>query len=533
MKKYILPIIGLMTLQSAWIISSCNDDDPAGNPNNPDAGSINAYFSSMPEWDNSEPAEVPDEPVDGDFRLIESNIPYLCPTVKDNLVKSFDKIIAVGTNNGKIWPGALIEGNSLSTGDLKLINIGRAPMTINVDLPITTTFREIEEPNSVSVQQAISEMQVEAGDLEEGSQAGAGVMHFEVSEASSFEQSMLSLGVSGGFTEPQSQVGIEASTNVSHERSVKTHTVVAKFFQEKFTVRIADDLIPEPVDFFSKSVRLEDLQALDDEGIIGVDNIPIYIESVTYGRIMLFSMKSTDVENSNELSAALKASMSDYVNGEATITDRQRTIIRTSQTTIFVAGGSEEGANKAIAGLNWSSFFEPTSVSQTVPVAFTVRTMNGKQQVKLIESIFFEKRQNCQAPTSYDIKVTMNKAELKSGVCLACVYSAKIKSDGAILNDPIAAGTIHGVWNGPEIGSGEMSLNGSEIGSSVEVLSGYCTAGWSPAGCVFQQYANLKTTAYNWPYTKLTVGNTQLTHTISEAFRTFEFSYTIRKVANY
>lgn len=217
----------------------------------------------------------------------------------------------------------------------------------------------------------------------------------------------------------------------------------------------------------------------------------------------------------------------------ATITDRQKTIIRNSETSIFVAGGGEEGANQAIASLNWSSFFKPTTVSETVPIAFTVRTLNGKQQVKLTESVFFEKRQNCQAPVSYDIKVTLTKAELKSGVCLLCAYSAQVKKNGAILNDPIAAGHVVGVWSGPELGSGELSLNGSTDGSSLEILSGYCTAGIGPGTCAIQHFANLETTAYHWPYNGLLVGNTVLKHTITEAFRTFEFTYTIRKVANY
>ncbi|MDZ7606442.1 MAG: thiol-activated cytolysin family protein [Cyclobacteriaceae bacterium] len=314
--------VAIQTMLFIVLITSIRCSTEEGIDGNPNTPLINAHLSNLPDWNNETPAPLPDEIVNNNFIRTENNTPYKYDIVKRNMTKSTSPIIAVGTNQGKMWPGALIQGRSLETGDLELINTKRAPITINVDLPINTTFREIATPNSVTLQQAISEMQIEAGQLEDGKQAGAGTMNFEVVEASSFEQSMLSLGISGGFTDPQSQVGLDASANVSHTRSVRTHTIAARFVQQKFTVRLADDLIPTASDFFSDDMTFEELEALSSDW--GEGNIPLYIESVTYGRILIFTMESTEVNDAEELSVALKASMDDYANAGGSIDQMQQ-----------------------------------------------------------------------------------------------------------------------------------------------------------------------------------------------------------------
>jgi len=523
-KKITIQIILLLVLVTS--IQCSKEDAVVGNPN---AKLINDHLADLPDWNNETTLPLADEIVNNNFVRTENNTPYKYDIVKRNMTNSTAKIIAVGTNSGKMWPGALIQGKSLEAGDLELINTKRAPITINVDLPINKTFREIETPNSVTIQQAISEMQVEAGQLEEGSQSGAGTMDFEVVEASTFEQSMLSLGISGGFTDPESQVGLDASANVSHNRSIKTHTVAARFVQEKFTVRLADDLIPTASDFFSDDMTLQEIEALSSDW--GEDNIPMYIESVTYGRILIFTMESTEVNDAQVLSAALTASMDDYVKAGGSIDDTQKEILSNSTTKIFSAGGTEEGANAAIASLDWSKFFVPAPVSTTVPIAFTIRTLNGKKTVKIHDNIFFELRDHFRAPKSYDIKVTLNEATLTKGICAACYYTSRFKEDGSATSSVLAAGQIYLVWNAGSVG-GTSSTTGKSAGSSFEIISGYCTNP-APGYCAIQDLINKKSNSYSWPYTDLVSGNTNLTVTINENFRALVFKYTIRKTANY
>ncbi len=524
----------LMTilLLVAGLVGCSSEDDDNVTPVNPDAADINAYFEALPEWDNTPPEAAADKVVNPELILHENNTPYKCQVLEKNLVESLEKIISVGTNQGKVWPGALVEGNSLATGDLKLINLGRAPITITADLPISEASTVIEEPNSVTVGDAINEFKIAAGNLEEGSQAGAGIMNFEVNEAASFHQSMLSLGISGGFTEPQSQVGLDASASVSTERGVSTHTVAARFVQEKFTVRIADDLISGTSGFFAQDVSMEDVKALEASGKWGGDNIPLYIESVTYGRILIFTTESTRAESADALSAALNASMANYVEGGGELTDAQRTILDNSTTRIYSAGGTEEGANAVIAGLDWSKFFVAAPVSTTVPIAFTVRTLGGRQTVRLNDSAIFQTRNDCQAPVSYDITVTLEEAVLDGGVCLNCKYTSRMKEGAEVISTPFAFGSIFGVW---EAGSSSRvyTMSGFDNTSSFELTSGYCNT-VAPGGyCAIQDYKNKRSHSYSWPYQNLVSGNTYLEFNISETFSTIRFKYKIRKTPNY
>lgn len=393
---------------------------------NPEAESINDFIGNLADWETKNVEEKAPVVLSDVMVPKPGGDAYKCQTIAKNLVRTFQDIIAVETNFGIIWPGALIQGSTLAEGELKTINIKRAPITVQIDIPLNEGSKKIDVPNSVTVQQAISDFQIAAGEMPEGSQSGAGVMNFSVEEASSFDQSMLAMGISGGFTEPQSQVGLEASANVSVERSYREHTVIAKFVQQMFTVRIADDLIEQPVDFFAPDVILSDLKALESNGSIGTENVPLYIESVTYGRIMLFTMKSTNASSGSSLSVALQASMADYANGGASLTDEQREMLENTTTTIFSAGGTKEAANAAIASLNWSEFFKAAPATTAVPISFVAKTLNGKKIVKIVDYADYVERDNCKAPSSYDITVTWPNNDYtglcKGGLCPQQVF---------------------------------------------------------------------------------------------------------------
>ena len=498
---------------------------------NPEADDINDFISQLPDWKNESIGQN-DSVFIEDVIIPEAGVPYQCDIYEKTLVRSLQNIVSVETNFGIIWPGALIQGNTLESGELQPIGIARSPITIQTDMPITETYKEIENPNSVSVQQAISDFQIAAGQMPEGSEPGAGLMNFSVEEVASFKQAMLAMGISGGFTEPQSQVGLEASASVSVERSYSEHTVIAKFVQEMFTVRLADDLLPEPSDFFASDVGLKSFQELENKGELSEDNIPLYVESVTYGRIMLFTMTSTNVSSARELSTALKASMEDYLKGGASMSNEQEEILRESTTTIFSAGGTKEAANAAIASLNWSEFFKAAPATTAIPISFVAKTLNGKKIVRIIDNAVYNQRSSCREPSSYNIKITLDKVTLTNGVCVGCPYNSTVKVDGNFLPSPLASGYILGVWNGPEIG-GEYLITNKEIGSSIEIISGYCTAIFSPVTCAVQDLVNKQSTIYRHPFSNLISGNNKLKHTINEAFRTLEFEYTVRKTVNY
>ena len=406
---------------------------------------VNTFFSSTPSWTTEE--LIPDEDqfianveVKGD----NQNENYECPVFERNMVTTIRNFVSVGTNFGTIWPGALIQGKSLETGSLKPLSVGqkRAPITLTMNLVLNQTSVTID-PNSANAQQAISDFMIAAGNMPEG--VGTGTMNFRIEEATTFEQSMRQMGVSAGFTEPQSNVGLEGSLNVSKSRSSKTHTVVARFVQEMFTVRVADDLIQSPADFFSSDFSASDLEELEKKGEIGAENIPIYIESVTYGRIMLFSLESQTVESANKLEAALAATMDKYAKAGGELEDGHEEIFSTASYKIFSAGGTGDAANAMIGNLDWSKFFVDSPASTAVPISFVAKTVKDKKPVDLVFNLKYEIRDNCnileiiQPPAPevdyYEITVEWTNTD-NSGLCFggsgvfgSCSPSAYVKLD--------------------------------------------------------------------------------------------------------
>jgi hypothetical protein len=219
-----------------------------------------------------------------------------------------------------------------------------------------------------------------------------------------------------------------------------------------FTIRVADDLIATPADFFAEDFTAEDLAALESSGAMGADNVPLYIESVTYGRIMLFSMESKSVSSVNELSAALEASMADYANVGGELSDEHEAIFSTATHKIFSAGGTDAAANAAVANLDWSKFFVESSASTAVPISFVAKTLKGKKVVSLVQSETFQRRDNCsliEVPgpedvTSYDVTVTWTATE-NTGLCFgggtygSCAPAAFVTLERDLIGTPLTA----------------------------------------------------------------------------------------------
>jgi hypothetical protein len=388
------------------VFIQCSKED-LGVINNPEASSINEHIQLFSNWtDQTVPMEW--DSLVGTVELHNDvGVPETCDKYRSAISVSKDEIISVGTNFGKIWPGALIEGNSLEGGDLKLINIDRAPVTINTNLPINQTYREIENPNSVTVQQVISEMQIESGLMPEGAQAGAGIMDTRIEEYSTFLQAMLSMGINGGFTEPETKIKLSGEADGSIEFQYYTHSVIAKFVQSAFTVRLADDLLETPADFFANTVTMEDIKKLESNGTMSSNNVPLYIESVTYGRFLLLSVTSTNVESAAKLNSALSASWDQYAEAGGELSAEFKAALDSKTAKVFSAGGSEEGANAVASSLDWSKFFVEAPVTTAVPISFVARTLNGKKKVVLVDNAIYDHRGNCEIPSKIRIRVDL------------------------------------------------------------------------------------------------------------------------------
>ncbi|MBK8245979.1 MAG: thiol-activated cytolysin family protein [Gemmatimonadetes bacterium] len=305
-------LLRLTALAGLSVLAACGTDSTGpdgGIPKSPDAAKIESIITALPGVGRQHAVPtgtgrpsggVPAGSPGSDF------MDYKCDVSNLNTVKPFNRVLSAGSNLSNLYPGALIEGKTLRGGSPAVItSLARAPMTLRISLPLGNQSIEVKDVNSVTMAQAIADLQ-RRGATEQGvKDVILANMVFELTEANTFDQSMTAVGVSAGYSNPLKGIDASGNINSSNTRSVKTNSVVVKFVQEMYTINVAEDLLPKGSDFFAASVREADLQALVASGKFGPDNIPLYIESITYGRALFFSARSTDVIDVNELKAAM------------------------------------------------------------------------------------------------------------------------------------------------------------------------------------------------------------------------------------
>ena len=105
-RKSLLFLIGFI-----FLYSSCSD--PKVDPElkgNPDAQSINTYFSQIPGWKIDEINTVESTTIHDSLVVAgeDDNSTYMCSLLEQKVTSTIKEFISVGTNFGKIWPGALL-----------------------------------------------------------------------------------------------------------------------------------------------------------------------------------------------------------------------------------------------------------------------------------------------------------------------------------------------------------------------------------------------------------------------------------------
>ena len=315
-----------------------------GNP------TINAYINKLPAWQTpvikSTDARNPED-LQGSFN--SGNQKYDCTTEEKNISKNYEDIIHAGINSDVLYPGALLQGKGISTGVFDSVRLERSPITLTIDLNIENPSIKIDNPTTANMRNAISEL-IRSADTRLGEiDVLPGKVSYEREEAHTFEQALTSIGISAGYK--GAFAAIDADFNFGAGREVNSHTIVVRFFQPMFTISFDETSIQKPKDFFADSVTRKDLKIESTSGRIGSDNLPVYVKSVTYGRMLFYTLTSQQTSSYQELEAAVSAVYGAF-SGGANLTDQQHSTLTNSRTRLMAFGGSQSAALAAIADLN-------------------------------------------------------------------------------------------------------------------------------------------------------------------------------------
>ncbi|MDA9089526.1 thiol-activated cytolysin family protein [Maribacter arcticus] len=190
-------------------------------------------------------------------------------------------------NANVIWPGNLIQGNTINDGLPTAITVKRGIGTITIDLANATGLATsppivIEQGN---VNQAKNDI-IATSPAERPAN-----FTVEVKRINSQSELAFEMGVS------VETISAKVDADFSYNTSQETNSVLVKIKESFYTMSF---VTPTGVDeFFDESVTAEDLAPY-----IGPDNPAAYIKSVTYGRIFYMLYESTS--SSEAMSATLK-----------------------------------------------------------------------------------------------------------------------------------------------------------------------------------------------------------------------------------
>ncbi|WP_168734749.1 thiol-activated cytolysin family protein [Deinococcus sp. KSM4-11] len=445
---------------------------------NPNADAINAYTSSLPSWsafsppiaDKDEAAGAPVPSVIG-----EGGVTYDCTTTPYGLARTPEKVVTFQPDASVFWPGVLLQGRGYADGlgSLKELPIRqRAPLAVSIDLLGNDNARTVDNPTLQTVTQAIGQLIASA--KAEGVAPGTSI-DYQKQETNSSNEVALHLGLSARYM----PLTVKATLDVN--RKANETTITANFVEKAFTVSVVPP--QTPAGFFSAEFTpalLDEQKAL---GTVGPNNLPTYVSSITYGRILLFSFTASGSEQ--EIKGTLDALYESANTGASVeLSAAQKQLLSTASIKVTTVGGDSSNALALIRSGNISDYFANTNALETYkPISYEVRNLGDGSIAKVSETTSYNIRQCTARPkvpvkTGEEVQITLDRINVNDagdGSAENGEVYGEVKLDG---NAAWSANRDNAV----SVGNGEViNMNGTnalkkeaDLGSSVSFnITGY------------------------------------------------------------
>ena len=372
---------------------ACSPAEPAA----PSGTSVVADFahtvSSFGDWNGglADTTTPPPVPLPQSVVTAADGDNWVCSNTQLEEKRNLDQLLVPGNDAGVLYPGALVQGRSLIEGTPAGIPLPRSPITISIDLGVEHASRRIDDPNSATVQAAVAELQREADSRIGPIDVVPARIDFEQTEAFSSDQFVTEFGGSVSASVPLKSLKIplpgDASVGVNDSLGVQVswqrHTIAVKLMQPMYTISFADEELPGPGAYLAPGVTEAQLQDVTERGILGPDNLPTYVKSVTYGRMVVFTLTNTSSAAAVEMEVAVQASLNlmklGSGSGSSKLSSRDSLLLRNSELQVVAFGGSQDSALSAIRTGDLGKFFTAVPATQAVPLGYRLNYLkNGR-----------------------------------------------------------------------------------------------------------------------------------------------------------
>ena len=390
MKTKLARLVALVAFVVAGA-AGCSGDDPAG-PGGGPVADVDGYLADLPDWDafaRNAPDELPSatgETVEAgttevEVREIQDDgslgdpelVRYRCRQTPYTVTRNPDEIVMFSPDLEDLWPGGFIQGASYTDetgvgGFDGLVIDERAPIQVVIpELPSSDATRVVENPNLGTVTATVRDM---IGAASRDTLDTPSSISFTQETYHSESSWALSVGASGRY------LGFQARAEGDLSRNVSETTVTAKFVQRMYRV-----LVPRPSTprgWFSSALTPERLQFYAGEGLIGPNNVPVYVSQIVYGRMLMVSITST--ASAQEIRTAIRASYNSIGGGASGSIDRKsEEILRSAKVAILSIGGPAEATQDMIRTNDLGAYFTRSAALSTAePISFTFSTLDGR-----------------------------------------------------------------------------------------------------------------------------------------------------------
>lgn len=290
---------------------------------------------------------------------------------KRYVVKSTEASLLYGRNY--IYPGVVLEGNSIS--DQKYIPIfiqNRKPITVSMTLSHNTpkhTSRTIENPTQSKLDDYVKEMVVDG--------------NFQQNEKFMFQHKRFTF-----YDEIKSAFGTNIDTRKlfssrkensteNRDKIVKSSGMYVKFFQSCFTVNM-------------------DIAPLSDQQIKGKTNFePVYVSSVTYGRMGVFVFETDETYEFAE-SCIKKEFDRIFYHKSTELNEKERLFFENTEFKILILGADSDYSVQTVKGyshflnLIYNSKFTQHSYGVPITCSFSYANSHGLVETEFVNTVYIE-----------------------------------------------------------------------------------------------------------------------------------------------
>lgn len=359
------------------------------------SSSIDAYIASLPylPLDNANltPGAKGNAMRDGDFQCIVQNM---------SETRQYDRIVAYAANSNTLYPGSILRGDSVLTGLFTEMVFPRVPETISVSFENLSGSKKaaVANPSLSSYREALSSI---VSNEINGSTAAN--IYSEIEEVHSENQLNMALNVEASWG-----LGL-ANIRTSYDwtkKEVRSRYLV-RFTQSYYTVDL--DTPSTPSALFDPTVTLDDIKEKMDS-----TSPPVYVSSITYGRMVLFTFESE--YSLQEMNAALSFAFKGGSDVKGDVSVSNRDILSKSKITAFILGGNAGTAVKAISGYDeLMKFLQEggnfSRESPGAPIAYKLAYLKDNSPARMSFTTDYEVK-NCER-VSQKVRVTLRSIKVE------------------------------------------------------------------------------------------------------------------------